>query len=140
MNKGCPCGSLIPYENCCKNYHSGKAKVNSALELLRSRYSAYALNHSDYIIHTTHPDNPAFDKDKQRWKRSIGDFSRTSDFQQLEVLEVNEQDEEAFITFIAYIYQNGKDCSFKEKSYFRKEKGDWLYVSGEVQRQRDLSK
>ena len=57
----CPCNSGKKYSNCCKTLHDG-VFPESALSLMRSRYSAYALQKSEYIIHTTHPDNPNYEK------------------------------------------------------------------------------
>lgn len=42
----CPCHSQKCYEECCKRYHEGAAAEN-ALILMRSRYSAYALQLAD---------------------------------------------------------------------------------------------
>ena len=50
----CPCGSQDSYKNCCKPLHRGEP-AKSAVQLMRSRYSAYALSLPDYIIATPSP-------------------------------------------------------------------------------------
>jgi SEC-C motif domain protein len=49
----CPCQSGQPYQICCSPLHQGVVLVQSPEQLMRSRYSAYALGHIDYIVHTT---------------------------------------------------------------------------------------
>lgn len=123
----CPCCSGLTYENCCKKFHDGQP-ANTALELMRSRYSAYALNNPDYIINTTHPKNPHYDLNKRRWKRSIQNFSRSNYFYKLEILEFSQDNKTATVTFKAHLIHNGKDNSFIERSAFIKEFNRWFYL------------
>lgn len=127
----CPCRSGKGYEECCKPFHLGK-NPDTALQLMRSRYAAYALCMPDYIIHTTHPKNPQFCHDKEDWAGKISAFSVQTEFKDLEILEFQEEGSFATVTFIAYLVQNEQDASFKEKSYFEKVKGRWLYRRGQV--------
>jgi len=99
---------------------------------MRSRYSAYALGISDYIIATTHPANPQYSENTVSWKNSISQFSRDSSFHKLEILEFKEKGESATVTFTAYISQGAHDATFTEKSYFEKVNHRWLYRSGQV--------
>ena len=96
----CPCGSGKKYKKCCASYHKGAIPKN-ALLLMKSRYSAYALGNSGYIIKTTHPDNSDFSEDTKTWNRSIDLFCRQTLFQDLEILEWIDGEEEAFVTFKA---------------------------------------
>ena len=123
MSITCPCHSGLPYKTCCQPLHLGKTASN-AEELMRSRYAAYALNLPDYIIKTTHPDNPAYLSDHQKWTSELLTFSETTQFTGLEILDSHEDDREATVTFKAMLKQNGQDASFTEKSRFLKEKGD----------------
>lgn len=127
----CPCCSGQSYDDCCSPYHQGKQPEN-ALLLMRSRYSAYALNNADYIVRTTHPRNPAVLQNLQRWKEEILHFAMNTDFERLEVLDFKEQGDHATVIFIAHLKQNGVDASFTERSYFSKAEGKWLYVNGDV--------
>ena len=104
----------------------------NALQLMRSRYSAYVLNLPDYIIETTHPANPRYSENKSAWKRSISQFSQNSSFQKLEVLDFQESDTLATVTFTAHLSQEGRDATFTEKSYFEKINGRWLYRDGQI--------
>lgn len=51
----CPCGSSFDFAQCCEPLHLGQKVAQTAEQLMRSRYSAYALGHIDYIVHTTVP-------------------------------------------------------------------------------------
>jgi SEC-C motif-containing protein len=115
------------YARCCGRFHKGELPGN-ALELMRSRYCAYALNLADYIMATTHPENPRYQADKPAWKKSLQQFSKNTLFDGLTILEFIDGDTEAFVTFRAHLRQHGQDASFTEKSRFLKEGPRWLYA------------
>lgn len=125
----CPCTSGKVYKECCNPYHEGELPGN-ALLLMRSRYSAYALSNADYIIATTHPGNPAYSNDTEKWKKEICLFSQKTDYQKLDILNFQDGEKEAFVTFVAYLKQSEKDETFTEKSHFLKIQGKWLYYMG----------
>lgn len=126
-NDLCPCGSKHKYKKCCAIYHKG-AVAKTALLLMKSRYSAYACNHASYIIKTTHPNNLDYTTETKRWKESIESFSKTTEFLSLEVIELIEGEEEAFVTFKAKLSSG----DMIEKSRFLKVNNFWLYESGEI--------
>ena len=127
----CPCHSGLPYEECCRPYHMGK-KAENGLKLMRSRYAAYALNLAEYIMATTHENNPSYTKDRKSWKKGISEFSKNTLFQGLKILEFIDGEGEAFVTFTASLKQGDHDVSFTEKSRFLKIDGRWFYESGHV--------
>ena len=53
-NQACPCCSALPYRDCCLPPHLGRPAAD-ALALMRSRYAAYVLQLTDYIVATTVP-------------------------------------------------------------------------------------
>lgn len=125
-NAPCPCHSSKKYKQCCQPYHKGIFPSN-ALLLMRSRYSAYALGLVEYIISTTHPNNPDASIALLDWQKAIWDFAQTTYFKGLKIVEFTDGDEEAFVTFEAAL----TDGIMKEKSRFLKVEGKWLYESGE---------
>ncbi len=127
----CPCGEGRAYAECCGVFHRG-ALPKSALRLMRSRYAAYALAIPEYIIHTTHPAHPDYDNDQERWIKEISEFCLNTHFHKLEILDHNEEEKFATVTFIARLTQGKRDLSFTEKSRFEKWKGKWLYHSGQL--------
>ena len=130
VNSPCPCGSGKKYKKCCKVFHNGE-KPSTALELMKSRYCAYAVNNANYIMKTTHESNSDYSTDKTSWEKSINQFIKDTQFKSLDILEFVEQQEEAFVTFRANIFIKGEDSSFIEKSRFVKQNGTWFYESGE---------
>ena len=126
-NTSCPCGSRQKYKKCCQVYHKG-AKAKTALLLMKSRYVAYALGNSAYIIKTTHEHNEQYMDDVKGWKQSIEEFTKVTDFLALEILEFIEGEEEAFVKFKASLSSG----EMTEKSRFLKVASGWLYESGEI--------
>lgn len=131
VNSMCPCGSLKKYKKCCKIFHDDIKKPSNALELMKSRFSAFAFFKSDYIIKTTHQQNSDFSLDTLTWKTDIELFCKNTIFEKLEILDFIDAEFESFVTFKATLFQNKKDISFIEKSRFLKENNIWLYVDGE---------
>lgn len=125
-NAPCPCHSGEKYKKCCHPYHKGISASN-ALKLMRSRYSAFALDLAEYIIRTTHPDNPDYTEEREKWGQSIHAFNLAHDFKGLKIREFIDGESIAYVTFEA-IFEDG---SFTEKSRFFKLAGAWLYESGE---------
>lgn len=131
VNSICPCGSLKKYIKCCKIFHDDIKKPSNALELMKSRFSAFAFYKSDYIIKTTHQKNCDFSLDTFSWRDDIEQFCKNTSFENLEILDFIDSEIESFVTFKATLFQNKKDISFIEKSRFLKESNIWLYVDGE---------
>lgn len=125
-NSKCPCGSRLKYKKCCYVYHDG-VNADDALKLMVTRYSAYAAEDASYIMRTTHPQNPDYKEDRVVWTKEIDNFCRGTEFLGLEVLDFEESEEEAFVTFKAKL----SDGTMTEKSRFLKVDGRWLYHSGE---------
>ncbi|WP_419771084.1 MAG: YchJ family protein [Candidatus Marinarcus sp.] len=128
----CPCNSGKPYEQCCKLFHDGVEKVKNACELMASRYSAYAKEHSEYIIQTTHTSHPQYNENKRSWLKEIDDFMKMTTFENLKIFDFTEEGNEAYVTFRAVLSVQGKDCSFTERSQFLKENEQWYYANGEI--------
>jgi SEC-C motif-containing protein len=131
VNSPCPCGSGNKYKKCCQPFHKGSF-AKTSLELMRSRYVAYIISNSNYIIKTTHINNPDFTIDTSKWSDDILEFCTHSSFEKLDILEYIDGKEESFVKFKVKLTINGKDESFVEKSKFLKNKnGMWQYHSGE---------
>ena len=124
-NSPCPCGSKNKYKKCCLIFHKG-AKPKTALLLMKSRYSAYAVGNATYIVNTTHKNNSDHIEDIKAWKESIKIFCKNTEFLDLEILDFVEGEEEAFVTFRASLSSG----DMTEKSRFLKVDNRWLYENG----------
>lgn len=122
----CPCHSGKSYLNCCAAIHKGKYPGN-ALELMRSRYSAYAYHNPEYIMETTHPLSPYIKVNNEEWRNELLEFCKKTQFEDLKILEFIDGDVMAYVTFFAKLNSLGKDISFIEKSLFEKVGNRWYY-------------
>ncbi|WNL42051.1 YchJ family protein [Halomonas sp. PAMB 3264] len=116
----CPCGSDAMYETCCGVYHQGVAAPTPEA-LMRSRYSAFALDLFDYLNATWHsstrPQTLAPDPATQ-WKRlSIERASAP-------------EGEQGTVHFKAFFWEGGWHV-LEEVSRFVFEAGRWYYVDGD---------
>ena len=121
----CPCQSAKTHQKCCQPFLSGKAKARTVTQLMRSRYSAYALGgHGEYLLQTWHPDSrgtlQALDLDL-----------RTTNWTKLEVLQAQQSGNTGSVEFVAHFSQaDGSQGIHHELSNFVREKGHWLYIDG----------
>ncbi len=128
MNKKtilCPCGSTKPYTACCARYVESGDPAPTAEELMRSRYTAYTLQHEDYLLATWHPSTrpSALGLAEEAQAKWIG----------LDVKRHEQQDtDHAIVEFVARNKVNGRAHRLHEVSRFVREDGRWLYVDGDV--------
>lgn len=131
VNDKCPCGSGLKYKKCCQKFHKG-AIAKNALELMKSRYAAYAMCDVNYIIKTTHKNNVDYTREMLEWKKDIEEFCYLTEFISLDILSFIDGDDEAYVTFKANLKAAGEDASFIEESKFFKEEGSWFYHSAKI--------
>ena len=122
----CPCGSALPYENCCGRWHAGAQRLQApdAGALMRSRYSAFVLDLGDYLLATWHPSTrPAALAPNEPGLRWLG----------LDVKRHQQQDaEHATVEFVARSKLGGRAHRLHETSRFVREDGRWFYVDGDL--------
>jgi SEC-C motif domain protein len=123
----CPCGSGKGFATCCAPVIKGERESQSAEELMRARYSAFATGAMDFVVATTHP-STRHEVDLS----SITEWSQTSTWQGLDIIEANEAvDNKALVSFEARFTQYGKEQRHREKSLFEFEDGKWWFVTGD---------
>lgn len=128
----CPCGSRKPYLSCCAPFVSGEEVPDTPAQLMRSRYTAYALGEVDYVMETTDPAGSAWEEDAERWRASIEEFTRACEFRGVLVFEEQVEGDRGTVTFRARLQRGREDASFKETSEFFCRDGRWRYSSGVV--------
>ena len=52
----CPCGTEFPYTDCCGPLIRGTSPADTAEDLMRSRFTAFAKGLGDYLEQTKYPD------------------------------------------------------------------------------------
>ena len=119
----CPCGTGLPYADCCGRLHDGSATATTAEQLMRSRYSAFAVGDPAYLLATWHPSTrpPSLELDPTvRWTGL--DVLATSDGGLLAP--------EGTVEFRAWYRREGETGSQHEVSRFERVDGAWRYLDG----------
>lgn len=119
----CPCGAGR-YGDCCGPILNG-TPAPSALALMRSRYSAFALGHRRHLEDTWHPSTrpPRADPDDDvEW------VSLSID----EVIGGEAGDRRGVVAFRARWRQGRSSGELVERSRFVFQHGRWWYVDGDV--------
>jgi SEC-C motif-containing protein len=114
----CPCGLGLPYAECCGPAHDGTPPP-TAEGLMRSRYSAFALNRTDYVLASWHPDTrPAtFEPDPDTtWTGLTVLTARGGMF-----------DTEGVVEFVALYSTAGRRDRLHELSRFLRHDDRWVY-------------
>ena len=119
----CPCGSGATYAECCGRLHRGAA-AETAEELMRSRYAAFAVGDESYLFRTWHPRTRPDDVTVPADRRWTG----------LSVLrtEAGERgDDEGIVEFDAHYVSGGRPGVQHEVSRFERRRGVWVYLDGQ---------
>lgn len=117
----CPCCSNLDYSECCQPLHQGQA-VTSAEALMRSRFSAFALGNSEYLLNSWHPST----------RPASLELDKNEQWLMLNILATGTD----WVHFTATFREQAASKEFlvlEEKSQFVQENGHWLYVDGEHQ-------
>ena len=125
LDSPCPCSSSLSYADCCNSLITGKIEAETVAQLMRSRFTAFAIHHEAYLLKT-------WDK-KNRPKKIT--FNKEIDWTSLEVLSETKgglNDSRGVVQFKAYYVLNGVEQVMNEASRFKKNKGQWFYLDGIV--------
>jgi SEC-C motif-containing protein len=122
-SRRCPCGTGLPYPECCGRLHDGSATAATAEQLMRSRYSAFAVGDAAYLIATWHPTTRP---------RTLG-LDPAVRWSGLEVLATTGGTllaAEGTVEFRAHHVVDGVAGAQHENSRFVRKGGRWLYLDG----------
>ena len=119
----CPCCSGKSYEECCKPFHTKTKSPQTAEELMRSRFSAFAIPNGEYLMDTTFPA-----KRKLHNKKDLQEWGEINDWTKLEIISKPTSNQVEFKAF----YKDDKDKMqiHHELSDFRQIEERWYYVTG----------
>ena len=119
------CLSGEPHSQCCGRFHSRQAQAATAEQLMRSRYSAFALLDEEYLLRAHHRSTAPASLDldpAMEWRRlDIVGTSNGGPF-----------DTEGTVEFKAYYRHGNERGVLHENSRFVRENGRWFYVDGDV--------
>ena len=125
----CICGSAKAFDSCCGRFLSGGEQAKTPEQLMRSRYSAYALgDYGEYLLRSWFPAT-ARDLSAAALSR------RDCDWVKLEVLSKSQSGDSGQVEFKAWFRTEGGDLNvLHEKSVFTRVAGRWFYIGGEIER------
>lgn len=124
----CPCGRRLergqaPFATCCGPSLAGDRPAPDAEALMRSRYTAYVLGRSDYLLATWHASRRPSTLALEPAVKWLG-------------LEVKQHratgEDQAEVSFVARYRASGRGVRLQEHSRFVRENGRWFYVDGDV--------
>lgn len=130
MSRPCPCTSKKTYDRCCEPFITGKRLPETAEQLMRSRFSAYALRKVDYLIATT-----AEEKRAEIDREELASYCASIACVSLKIVAKEQGgpgDTEGMVKFHASLQFGGKRTLHIERSTFRREGERWVYVDGET--------
>ncbi len=122
----CLCGSGQTYELCCSLLHSGKKKARTAEELMRSRFTAYAMRNEQYLVDTW---------DKKQLPDQVNLSGDQVEWSWLEIVTRKKggvNDSKGLVEFKAYYQLDGEEHVMRESSRFHKVDNQWVYLDGVV--------
>lgn len=120
----CPCGSGAPYDDCCGRLHDG-SPAPTAEALMRSRFSAFALGLTPYLVATWHPSTRPADltlDDDVTWRR----------LQIVDTVAGGPEDADGIVEFRASYRGPDGAGLLHERSRFVRDDGRWAYLDGDV--------
>ncbi len=132
MDKNCLCDSSKLFRKCCQRFINGSAIAKTPKQLMRSRYTAYALgNHGEYLMSTWLPET-------SKGLTSMSLSETTHEWVKLEVLNSQQKADDGIIEFNAYYKNdNGSLNVLHEKSRFKRIDGRWYYAEGDIETFKD---
>jgi len=125
--KRCFCGSNDEFSSCCQPYINQELPVQTAEQLMRSRFSAYADGNAQYIY-----DTYAKSSQKAQSVKELNEWSNACVWLALQIHplpnDVNTSKEQ-YVEFSAFYITNQTLCELREKSRFVLEESKMLSKS-----------
>lgn len=123
METNCPCGAGTTYAACCGPLHRGTATASTALQLMHSRYCAFAVGDTAYLLATWHPAT----------RPASVDLDPAVEWRRLRIRDLTggtEDDDAGTVEFFAHYWDSARSQYGRqhENSRFAREGRRWVYV------------
>ena len=121
----CPCRSGDAFGQCCGPLLARTAAAPTAVQLMRSRYTAFAVGDAEYLSATWHPETRPIDLD----------LDDETSWLALEIVATERGgpfDRDGEVEFRATYRSDGERGVLHERSRFLREGGRWFYVDGDT--------
>lgn len=118
----CPCGTGRAYADCCAPLIEARWLAETAEELMRSRYTAFAHRDAGHLYRTWHPATRPADLELSEltWTR----------LEILDVVDGGPADSDGIVEFIAHYRAGRRAGELHERSRFQRRAGRWFYLDG----------
>lgn len=123
----CICTSGKAFDQCCQPLLDRTTFAKTPHQLMRSRFSAFALGgHGSYLIDTWLPSSSM--------GLDVAELSQRSlNWQRLDIVAKSQQGDTGVVEFKAYFLDHdGDEQLHHEISQFCRHSGRWVYVSGDI--------
>ncbi|WP_436899381.1 YchJ family protein [Acinetobacter gyllenbergii] len=123
-SQNCPCGQG-QYAACCQPLHLKQQVAQTAEQLMRSRYSAFALQQIDYILQTT-----ALGQQSALDRAAIADWSQSNQWLKLDVVQHQPKLDKthALVEFKAHYHDGTQAHVHHEVSHFVLHQQQWYFL------------
>ncbi|MFB6608782.1 YchJ family protein [Agromyces sp. NPDC056379] len=121
----CPCRSGSTFGECCGPLLARTVEAPTAVQLMRSRYTAFAVGDAEYLRATWHPETRPADLD----------LDDETTWLALEIVATERGgpfDRDGEVEFRATHRSADERGVLHERSRFLRENGRWFYVDGDV--------
>ncbi|MFQ3246866.1 MAG: SEC-C motif-containing protein [Arenicella sp.] len=123
----CVCASGKGFNRCCQPYLSGSRRPKTPVQLMRSRFSAFALGgYGAYLLETWLPSS----------SNGLSEFELSQlsvDWQHLQIIDKSQQGGRGMVEFKAtFLDHYGEQQRHHEISQFHRISGHWYYAAGRV--------
>ncbi|MBX7453241.1 hypothetical protein GR927_35130 [Mycolicibacterium sp. 3033] len=119
---GCVCGHGVAAEQCCLPLLRGERQADTAEELMRSRYAAFAVGDVDYLWRTWHP----------RTRPERVTIDPAVQWTGLEIVDTDSGVDHDTVEFRATYLEGQRTGTLHERSRFAVRARRWFYVDGTV--------
>ena len=118
----CPCLSGETFGACCGRFLLGGADAPTAEQLMRSRFSAFAVGDAEYLLATWHPST----------RPAEMELDPSLSWYRLDVVRRERGgplDRDGIVEFIAHYRHGSERGRLQEVSRFVRDGGRWMYVA-----------
>jgi SEC-C motif-containing protein len=113
----------------CQPFLQGRELPTTAVQLMASRYVAYATGAIDYLIETHDPKTRS-----QTDRKATEQWSKRADWRGLEIVGSERggpEDQTGEVEFIAHYVIDGIEHTHHERAEFSRIDGRWFFIDGE---------
>jgi SEC-C motif-containing protein len=132
----CPCGSGLPYSECCEPIIKGRKDAPTAEALMRARYTSYAMDEIPFLVNSCSPNTKQSEKIDERETRKWAESSRWLGLEIVSKEKGGVDDDEGTVEFKATFEDTSDKHAGRqvhhERGSFERVNGKWYYTTGKV--------